>query len=68
VIKLPLAPKNPDRVCWGCDKFCPAEDLRCGNGTIRCPHPIEIFGDDWMAEVLGVSGQDAPDVEPRTIS
>jgi hypothetical protein len=41
------SPKHPDRVCWGCDKYCPADDLACGNGTIRTPHPIELFGDDW---------------------
>ncbi|MEO8595903.1 MAG: DUF3079 domain-containing protein [Candidatus Solibacter sp.] len=29
------------------DKLCPVEDLRCGNGTIRSPHPVELFGDDW---------------------
>lgn len=46
--KIPLAPANPERVCWGCDKYCPAEDLACGNGTIRTPHPIELFGDDWL--------------------
>ena len=44
----PLYPKNPERVCWGCDKFCPAADLSCGNGTIRTPHPIELLGDDWL--------------------
>ncbi len=27
--------------------MCPAEDMCCGNGTIRAPHPIELFGDDW---------------------
>lgn len=41
-------PRNPDRVCWGCEKHCPADDLACGNGTIRTPHPIELFGDDWL--------------------
>ena len=46
--KLPLHPKNPDRICWGCDKFCPAESLACGNGTIRTQHPAELFGDDWL--------------------
>lgn len=51
MVRPPLFPKNPDRVCWGCDTFCPADDMRCGNGTIRCPHPIEIFGDDWVEEV-----------------
>lgn len=45
--KIPLRPKNPERICWGCDKYCPANDLRCGNGTIRTPHPAELFGDDW---------------------
>ena len=44
----PLHPKNPERVCWGCDKYCPAGDLACGNGTIRTPHPLELFGEDWV--------------------
>ncbi len=47
-IKLPLHPKNPDRICWGCDKYCPVDDLACGNGTIRTPHPAELFGADWV--------------------
>jgi hypothetical protein len=46
--KLVLLPKNPERICWGCDKYCPADDLRCGNGTIRTPHPVELFGKDWL--------------------
>ncbi|MBS0174921.1 MAG: DUF3079 domain-containing protein, partial [Nitrospira sp.] len=20
--KFPLHPKNPERICWGCDKYC----------------------------------------------
>jgi hypothetical protein len=47
MIRIPLAPKNPDRICWGCDKYCPADDLACGNGTIRTLHPCELFGNDW---------------------
>lgn len=46
--KIPLHPKHPERVCWGCDLYCPAEDLRCGNGTIRTQHPVELFGEDWV--------------------
>lgn len=46
--KLALHPKHPERICWGCDKYCSADDLRCGNGTIRTPHPAELFGDDWI--------------------
>ena len=44
----PLMPKHPERICWGCNKYCPENDLACGNGTIRTPHPIELFGDDWL--------------------
>ena len=46
--KIPLAPRHPERICWGCSRYCPAEDMVCGNGTIRCPHPIELFGEDWL--------------------
>jgi hypothetical protein len=45
--KFPLYPKNPERICWGCEKLCPADDMCCGNGTIRCPHPCELMGNDW---------------------
>ena len=46
--KIALNPKHLERICWGCDKLCPANDLRCGNGTIRTQHPVELFGEDWM--------------------
>src|SRR6185437_12318810 len=46
--KVALHPKHPERICWGCDKYCPADDLRCGNGTIRTQHPVELFGEDWL--------------------
>jgi hypothetical protein len=45
--RYPLHPRHPERICWGCDRFCPAGDLRCGNGTVRTMHPVELFGDDW---------------------
>jgi len=44
----PLHPRHPERTCWGCDKYCPADDLACGNGTIRTAHPCELFGRDWL--------------------
>ena len=47
-VRVPLKPTHPDRICWGCEKYCPADDLACGNGTIRTLHPIELFGDDWI--------------------
>ncbi len=42
-----LDPAHPECICWGCDRYCPADDLVCGNGTIRTPHPAELFGKDW---------------------
>jgi len=45
--KFPDHPKNPERICWGCDAYCAASDMRCGNGSDRTPHPAELFGDDW---------------------
>ena len=61
----PLHPKNPERVCWGCDKYCPVDDLACGNGTIRAPHPVELFGDDWLDFVAERS---APAVQPQEVA
>jgi hypothetical protein len=37
-----LHPKHPERICWGCDKYCRATDLCCREE--RVPHPIEPFG------------------------
>ena len=45
--KFPNAPPHPERVCWGCDLYCLAKDMRCGNGSDRTPHPVELFGEDW---------------------
>jgi hypothetical protein len=45
---LPLHPAHPERVCWGCDLYCPARALACGNGSVRTPHPEELFGPDWQ--------------------
>lgn len=45
--KFPLHPKHPERICWGCDKYCPADSLLCGNGSGRTEHPIEMLGEDW---------------------
>jgi hypothetical protein len=47
-IRIPLQPVHPERVCWGCEKYCAENHLACGNGTIRTPHPVELFGPDWV--------------------
>jgi hypothetical protein len=60
--KLALNPKHPERICWGCDKYCSADDLRCGNGTIRTQHPVELFGEDWMQWELNHGRHETADV------
>jgi hypothetical protein len=46
--KFPASPAHPERLCWGCELYCPADSMRCGNGSIRTPHPAELFGEDWL--------------------
>jgi hypothetical protein len=64
VAAAPLYPKNPERVCWGCDKFCPAADLACGNGTIRTMHPVELLGEDWLDASGAAAQPEARQLEP----
>ena len=45
--KFPIHPVHPERICWGCDKYCPADSMSCGNGADRTQHPSELWGDDW---------------------
>lgn len=45
--KFPPLPPHPERLCWGCDKYCPVHSLACGNGSERTQHPAELFGPDW---------------------
>jgi len=62
--RIPLLPRNPERNCWGCDKYCPEADLACGNGAIRTLHPLELFGPDWLEwferHPRKTPGEDAP--------
>jgi hypothetical protein len=46
--KFPAHPKHPERNCWGCDKYCAADSMNCGNGNVRTQHPVEVLGDDWL--------------------
>ena len=46
--KFPVDPTHPERLCWGCDRYCAANGMLCGNGSVRTPHPAELFGDDWQ--------------------
>ena len=58
--KFPIRPAHPERICWGCDRFCPADALMCGNGTVATLHPSELFGEDWMDWGLGATPVEAP--------
>ncbi|MDP2019493.1 MAG: DUF3079 domain-containing protein, partial [Hydrogenophaga sp.] len=33
--RFPVNPPHPERNCWGCDRFCAADALLCGNGSER---------------------------------
>lgn len=45
--KFPLHPVHPERNCWGCDRYCAARAMLCGNGSERTQHPLELFGEGW---------------------
>jgi hypothetical protein len=49
---FPIHPAHPERTCWGCDRYCAADQMICGNGTERTQHPIETFGEGWEREGL----------------
>ena len=50
--KFPIHPAHPERTCWGCDRYCAADAMICGNGTERTQHPIETYGEGWEREGL----------------
>lgn len=56
---FPVSPKHPERICWGCDRYCAANALACGNGADRTMHPVEVFGEDWNTP--GDYGLGSPD-------
>lgn len=50
--KFPVRPARPERTCWGCDRYCAADAMICGNGTERTQHPSELYGEGWEREGL----------------
>ena len=54
---FPIHPAKPELICWGCDRYCPANNMICGNGSDRTQHPVELFGEDW--NTFGLNAQDA---------
>jgi len=50
--RFPVTPAHPERTCWGCDRYCAADGMVCGNGSERTQHPVELFGPGWEREGL----------------
>jgi len=53
----------PPPTPWGCDLYCPANDMRCGNGSDRTPHPAELFGEDWAEWGIETAASDTGAVD-----
>ncbi|MES2164497.1 MAG: DUF3079 domain-containing protein [Pseudomonadota bacterium] len=63
---FPLRPAKPELICWGCDRYCPANSMICGNGSDRSQHPYELFGEGW--ESFGLNAQDQPPAGPAPVA
>jgi len=50
--RFPQLPVHPERLCWGCDRYCASDNMLCGNGSERSPHPVELFGAGWSNPLL----------------
>lgn len=61
--KFPIVARHPERICWGCDKYCPADSLACGNGSERTQHPAELFGEDWLEWGLDAQKPDSSGIK-----
>jgi len=62
-VKFPAHPKHPERICWGCDNFCPADDMACTK--VRTMHPAETFSAPAAAtDARAPRRRAGPDVEP----
>lgn len=61
--RFPRRPRHPERVCWGCDRYCPATDMACTKE--RTLHPCEFFGEDWATDA-DHERSDNPDASPAT--
>src|SRR5665647_1890333 len=64
---FPTQPANPERICWGCDKYCATDSMMCGNGSERAPHPFELFGENWHDWGHDFVVEPAKPSEPRQV-
>jgi len=64
--KFPIHPARPELLCWGCDTYCAADNMLCGNGSDRTQHPYELFGEDWQSWGEDFKGPDPKPSPPAT--
>jgi hypothetical protein len=64
--KFPIHPSHPERICWGCDLYCPADSMACANE--RSAHPSELFGEDWFAWGNSQTTAQVPAVAPDELT
>ncbi|MHB8948115.1 MAG: DUF3079 domain-containing protein [Rhodoferax sp.] len=65
--KFPIHPAKPEKLCWGCDQYCSIDSMACSNE--RSPHPVELFGEDWLEWGDNkCGGNDEPVTPPVTSS
>ncbi len=62
--RFPVNPAHPERICWGCDRYCPVDAMACGNGSVATLHPSELFGEDWERWGTDLAPPANPDVTP----
>ncbi len=65
---FPILPQHPERVCWGCDLYCNAHSMRCGNGTERTQHPLELLGTNWQQDWSVQRSALTPESKPDSTS
>jgi len=54
-----IHPRHPERICWGCEKLCPTNNLMCRE--TRAAHPVELYGEGWWEVSNGL-----PDATEQT--
>ncbi len=62
--RFPIHPAHPERNCWGCERYCAADAMLCGNGSERAQHPVELFGEDWSLTALPNADEAEEETQP----
>ena len=56
-------PRASRAVCWGCDLYCPASDMRCGNGRTARRTRQSCLGTTGISGAWRLMGADSADQE-----